>query len=335
MPALTISTSVPSLTLPLNATLPSQAALPPPEPWRPSTIFCAGKLLQTLNLPQPYVDSKTIGLELEALQLPNFTASPAFLQNVSNPLLRAWTQTVHGFWAQLIRGTNASTLCTAGTCESTLIPLNHSFVVPGGRFREQYYWDSFFIIEGLIKSELFDIVNSTLQNFMDELEQFGFIPNGGRIYYLNRSQPPMFIHMLFNYVTASGDMAILQRALPLAETELQWWLTQRTINITSPYTNKTHAVAHYAIDINMAPRPESYLADYQTVHGAGAGDVTPNFTAAEAAAIYAELASGPETGWHYSLRWAKEPFLGNLTFNLSTLRTPNVQNTMPNPQPQS
>jgi alpha,alpha-trehalase len=37
-------------------------------------------------------------------------------------------------------------------------------------------------MEGLIQSELFDVANATLQNFMDELEQFGFIPNGGRIY---------------------------------------------------------------------------------------------------------------------------------------------------------
>ena len=59
------------------------------------------------------------------------------------------------------------------------------------------YWDSFFIVEGLIKSELFSVVNSTLQNFMDEIERFGFIPNGGRIYYLNRSQPPLFIHVSF------------------------------------------------------------------------------------------------------------------------------------------
>lgn len=44
------------------------------------------------------------------------------------------------------------------------------------------YWDSYWIIQGLIQSELYDIVNSTLQNFMDEIDTFGFIPNGGRIY---------------------------------------------------------------------------------------------------------------------------------------------------------
>lgn len=75
------------------------------------------------------------------------------------------------------------------------------------------YWDSYWIIQGLLQSELYDIVNATLQNFMDEIEDFGFIPNGGRIYCkqstfeqvlvhlivggidLNRSQPPLFIHV--------------------------------------------------------------------------------------------------------------------------------------------
>ena len=170
------------------------------------------------------------GLELEAVALTEFNPSPSFLTNVSLPLPRAFAQTVHGIWTQLIRGTNTSTLCgSSGKCESTLIPLNHTFVVPGpfcplflvlrltiysgGRFREQYYWDSFWILEGLIESQLFGIANDTLQNFMDELDNFGFIPNGGRIYCqsdmtrrrgfllmmpsidLNRSQPPVFIQV--------------------------------------------------------------------------------------------------------------------------------------------
>ncbi len=81
------------------------------------------------------------GLELEAVPLTNFNANPEFLNNVSDPLVKSFSQTVHGFWTQLIRQTNQSALCPEGTetgsCESSLIPLNHTFVVPGGRFREQ------------------------------------------------------------------------------------------------------------------------------------------------------------------------------------------------------
>jgi len=54
---------------------------------------------------------------------------------------------------------------------------------------------------------------------MDQLERFGFIPNGGRIYYLNRSQPPLFVRMLDKYVKATNNTRILERALPLAELE--------------------------------------------------------------------------------------------------------------------
>ena len=86
-------------------------------------------------------DFKGEGLELEAVALADFSASPAFLNNVTDPLLKAWSQTVHGYWTQLIRSTNDSALCPEGTesgsCEGTFVPLNHTFVVPGGRFREQ------------------------------------------------------------------------------------------------------------------------------------------------------------------------------------------------------
>lgn len=81
------------------------------------------------------------GLELEVVALSNFNPQPAFLKNVVDPTVVAFAQTVHGYWTQLIRNTNQSALCPesteSGRCESSLIPLNHTFVVPGGRFREQ------------------------------------------------------------------------------------------------------------------------------------------------------------------------------------------------------
>ncbi|KIY65017.1 glycoside hydrolase family 37 protein [Cylindrobasidium torrendii FP15055 ss-10] len=347
----TVTTAVASPSASAQSALPSQVALPPTQAWCPSEIFCAGELLQTVNLAVLYPDPKTFvdkptsknassvladfdqlqsptvgdvanfvsanfsgeGLELQALTLENFNENPPFLDNVTDPVLRAWSQTVHGYWTQLIRGTNSSTLCDGVKCESSLIPLNHTFVVPGGRFREQYYWDSFWIVEGLLESQLYDIVNATLQNFMDELEQFGFIPNGGRIYYLNRSQPPLFVQMLERYVTVSGDTGILSRALPLAEREFEWWRANRTVSVTSPTTGQNYSLARYAVN-NSAPRPESYLTDYKTANNPDG----PTLTEDERSSLYAELASGAESGWDYSTRWLQDPAPGN--DNLTTLQ---------------
>ena len=64
--------------------------------------------------------------------------------------------------------------------------------------------------------------------------------------------------MLSDYVSATNDTSILTRALPLAEKELAWWVTNRTLTVTSPYTNNSYPLARYAVN-NTAPRPESYL----------------------------------------------------------------------------
>ncbi|KAI0053998.1 glycoside hydrolase family 37 protein [Auriscalpium vulgare] len=365
VPTITLQTSVASPTASLDASLPSQAPLPPIQAWCPSDIFCAGSILQTVNVAQLWTDPKTFvdkptgsspqsvlsafgpinstnttegavlsfvdnnfrgeGLELEAQALSNFNLNPPFLQNVTDPLLKSFASIVNTYWTQLIRGTNASTLCDGKSCESTLIPLNHTFVVPGGRFREQYYWDSFWIIEGLIQSQLFDIANATLQNFMDELETIGFIPNGGRIYYLNRSQPPLFIWMLSIYVEASNDTSILQRALPLAERELAWWRDNRSLNVTSPYTNQTYTLFRYAVD-NTAPRPESYLTDYLTVNDP---TLQTPLNDSQRADLYSELATGAETGWDYSTRFIAQPLAGGSNNTNPALRSLNVKNHVP------
>ncbi|KAI0298093.1 glycoside hydrolase [Multifurca ochricompacta] len=365
VPTITLATSVASPTASLTATLPSQVALPPVQAWCPSEIFCPGALLQTVNVAELWSDQKTFvdkptnsnqqsvlaafaainatnategavlsfvdnnfrgeGLELEAQALPSFNANPPFLNNVTDPLLRGFAQIVHSYWTQLIRGTNSSTLCDGKSCESTLIPLNHTFVVPGGRFREQYYWDSFWIIEGLIQSQLFDVAKETLQNFMDEIELFGFIPNGGRIYYLNRSQPPLFIWMLATYVTATNDTTILDRALPLAERELAWWSENRSITVTSPYTNKTYTLSRYAVT-NSAPRPESYLTDYKTVNDPS---LKIPLNESQQAELYSELATGAETGWDYSTRFISLPVAGGSNNTAPALRSLNVKNHIP------
>ena len=65
-------------------------------------------------------------------------------------------------------------------CATSIIRLEHPFIIAGGRFREQYYWDSFFVMEGLLAGNMTYLARTTLLNFMDEIRSYGFIPNGGR-----------------------------------------------------------------------------------------------------------------------------------------------------------
>ncbi|KAF8334743.1 Six-hairpin glycosidase-like protein [Cantharellus anzutake] len=275
---------------------------------------------------------KSEGLELEEISpcvidpsLNNST--PSFLSptRIHDPLMLGWAHIVHGYWSQLVRCSKQGEICDGVNCEGTHIPMNHTFVVPGGRFREQYYWDSYWIIEGLLQSEYYSIVNSMLQNFMDMIEKIGFIPNGGRTYYLNRSQPPMFMRMVHAYVSATNDTAILDRALPLAEVELAWWYTNRTINVTSPYTNRSWEVAHFAAE-STAPRPEGFIQDF---HAANGPDILVPFSEQKKADLYAEIASATESGWDFASRWLRQPMLGSIDDTMPAFRTLNVRSTIP------
>lgn len=71
---------------------------------------------------------------------------------------------------------------------TSAIRLEHPFVIAGGRFREQYYWDSFFVIEGLLAANMSYLARTTVLNFMDQIKAYGFIPNGARYVYFPASR---------------------------------------------------------------------------------------------------------------------------------------------------
>lgn len=91
-----------------------------------------------------------------------------------------------------------------------------------------------------------------LENFLQIVDQYGMIPNGGRIYYEQRSQPPMLIPMIDRYINATGDVGFLQGRIHLLEKEFQFWLKNRTISV------KGHTLARFNVESD-GPRPESYM----------------------------------------------------------------------------
>lgn len=82
---------------------------------------------------------------------------------------------------------------------STLIELPYKYIVPGGRFREIYYWDSYFTSVGLEVSDRYDLIESMVKNFIYLLNKLNIIPNGNRIYFTSRSQPPVLALVNFYF----------------------------------------------------------------------------------------------------------------------------------------
>ena len=147
---------------------------------------------------------------------------------------------------------------------------------------------------------------------MDLIEDISWIPNGGRIYYLNRSQPPLFTQMLYLYVTSTNDTSFLERAVRINDEELQFWDRNRSITVTGP-SGTQHMTHRYLVN-NTAPRPESYLEDWETVNGMVGG---PSMNLSTD--LYSDLSSGAESGMDYSGECTRKADL-NLRLNTFCIR---------------
>src|SRR5882672_3437146 len=111
------------------------------------------------------------------------------------------------------------------TAYSSLLPLPRPYVVPGGRFDEVYYWDSYFTMLGLDESGQHDLARSMVANFASLIDRYGHIPNGNRTYYLSRSQPPFFASMVELIAAGSPDpAAVYVTFLPALSKEYAFWM---------------------------------------------------------------------------------------------------------------
>ena len=108
---------------------------------------------------------------------------------------------------------------------SSLLPLPFPYVVPGGRFSEIYYWDSYFTMLGLEQSGRRDLALDMVRNFAGLIARYGHVPNGNRTYYLSRSQPPFFAAMVELAASAASDPdAVRREDLPALSREYAFWM---------------------------------------------------------------------------------------------------------------
>ena len=182
----------------------------------------------------------------------------------------------------------------------SLLTLREPFIVPGGRFRETYYWDSYWIMRGLVVSGMDETIRGILSNFAQLIETYGFIPNIARKYGVNRSQPPLLADMMDVYLNATDDWAFVRDVgIPALEKEYAWWMDTSTngsghaVPVPLPDGGGTAVLNRYHV-LATGPRPESYLEDSEMAEG---------LSKADAQHLFSELAAGAETGWDYSTRW--------------------------------
>jgi alpha,alpha-trehalase len=180
---------------------------------------------------------------------------------------------------------------------SSLLPLPRPYVVPGGRFRELYYWDSYFTMLGLAESGRQDLLEDMVQNFAHLIDAYGHMPNGTRSYYLTRSQPPFFFEMV-SLLSPADPAAAFARYLPELKTEYAFWMEGANELKAGLAHRRVVALDDGSIlnrywDDSDAPRDESYREDVAEAQA----------TSREPHEIYREIRAAAESGWDFSSRW--------------------------------
>ena len=179
---------------------------------------------------------------------------------------------------------------------SSALPLPAPYVVPGGRFREIYYWDSYFTMLGLVRDGRRDLVESMIDDFTSLIERHGHIPNGTRSYYLSRSQPPFFA--LMTALSTTRDPAVRARRLAALRREHGWWMTGAATLTPGAAQARVVAMPDGAVlnryyDDRSTPRDESWREDVLTARASNR----------PVADVQRDLRAGAESGWDFSSRW--------------------------------
>lgn len=320
------------------------------------TIFCEGPVLHAIQMSGIFPDSKTfvdmpmrfdpdvtlqafnsltdqnnktvlekyleeyflpMGSDLDDWVPTDFTHSPPFLETITDADMKQWGSDLNELWLVLGRQVNVSV--HENPQRHSFVTRNYPMIVPGGRFRESYYWDSWWIIRGLLVCDMDNTAKDVINNLLDDLNTFGFIPNGGRIYYLDRSQPPLMSEMLRTYYSYMSEntgvtadlQSFISSAFESIVKEYNFWMSDvnnQMVEIsTGPSSTPTKFNRYYSN--YTTPRPESYLVDVENAEASGR----------PLGEYYQQVRAGAESGWDFSSRWIRPS--GEQRYNLTNIHT--------------
>lgn len=195
---------------------------------------------------------------------------------------------IEKLWDELTR--------TAYKEKGTLLKLPKPYIVPGGRFNEFFYWDSYFIMLGLQVSGRIEMMENIVENCSYLIQNIGFVPNASRTHFLSRSQPPYFSLMLDLLFETTEDKNIYTRYYDTLEKEYAFWMNGEEwlttdASIKRVVKTKEGDLLNRYYDAENTPRPESYLIDIEDGGNASGEE------------FYRNIRSACESGWDFSSRW--------------------------------
>ena len=248
------------------------------------------------DIEQDYHQQKDIAnFDLKKFVLENFSVPVTSAAAYKSDPEKSTTQHIHTLWNELTRKPDQA----AGS----LIPLPHPYIVPGGRFREIYYWDSYFTMLGLKVSSRTDLIQNMVDNFAYLIDTVGYIPNGNRTYYLGRSQPPFFSLMV--KLLAEIKKNTLSKYISHLEKEYAFWMRgSKELSEKTPALHRVVRLPDGNIlnrywDEHNTPRPESYKEDVELAR----------HSIQQPETVYRHLRAAAESGWDFSSRWFKDEIL--------------------------
>lgn len=297
-----------------------------------SPVYCQGELLKTVQLAAIYKDSKTFvdlyqsydenitlanfetmmratdnnpskedvakfvndnfleANELLNATLPDWRQKPKILGRIKDARYQEWATSLNDIWKGLAR--RMTTDVRDNPRRHSLIYVKNTFIIPGGRFKEFYYWDSYWVIEGLLLSDMQQTTKGIIDNLLSIVKTYGFIPNGGRVYYLMRSQPPLLIPMVDKYYEVTKDWDFVDKNLATLEKEFNFWQRYKSVKVIK--NGREYVLARYVTN-SEGPRPESYREDYLLAENIRDKSKKRKF--------YNNVKAGAESGWDFSARW--------------------------------
>nr|XP_024217475.1 trehalase [Halyomorpha halys] len=244
------------------------------------------------------------GEELELWEPHDWSQQPNILNKIKDENFRDWAYQLNIVWKNLSRRISEDVHRNPELYSLIYVP--NGFIIPGGRFKELYYWDTYWIVNGLLVCEMPDTARGVIENLLYLIKTLGHIPNGNRVYYTQRTQPPMITLMVDSYFQYTMDFSIIKKYIHLLDKEMDYWLTHRAVEVKK--NGNTYKLFRY-FAVSNGPRPESYREDI----------INSKTTKTDEEEFFIDMKSGAESGWDFSTRW----FIENATNhgNLSSIHT--------------